>query len=72
MHEARIEETEETQSYLEAMAAVTGGRPLLPLAEEEEGRRKRRCWRSQKSRLIAPARCEKTEPQGDASLRLFS
>ena len=36
MHEARMEEPDETASYLEAMAAVTGGRPLVPLAEEPE------------------------------------
>ena len=36
MHEARMEEPDETASYLEAMAAVTGGRPLVPLVEEPE------------------------------------
>jgi len=44
MHEVRVEETEDAQSYLEAVAAVTSGRPLPvvepeldePLAELEE------------------------------------
>jgi DNA-directed RNA polymerase subunit beta' len=36
MHEARVEETEDAQSYLEAVAAVAAGRPVPQEVEVEE------------------------------------